>query len=426
MTTPTTPGYSATPGPATGDRAAGDRAASDRWLPDQAIADQLHSSDEHPDLLDLARHLDEGERRRLQAIEEVAQQRIRPKCIEPWNREELPRKLIAELGRLGLGEISVDGSSALFQGLAHAALARADLSLSTLIGIHNELLVGLIDSLGSPQQRGTWLPELRSLRTLGAFCLTEPDHGSDIARGLATTATLKAGRWHIRGQKRWIGMGAVADLALIWARDTSDDQIKGFLVPTDVPGYRAEGITQKTGLRIMQNAEIQLDLHVPESSQLAGATSFSAVHAALRDSRAWVGWQAVGAQQALFDIARSYAAGRDQFGRPIGSFQLVQSALAQVAGNMGVSTAFMGEVTRLQAEDRLTMLRASLAKSTLTRLARESAAVAREILGGNGILSSHEIAKVAADIEAVHAYEGSYGINLLIAGREITGISAFG
>lgn len=416
MTTPTTPGYSASP----------DRAAPSRTSPDRAIADQLHSGDEHPDLLDLARHLDEGERRRLQALEDFAQRRIRPESIEPWNREQLPRRLLADLGRLGLGEISVDGSSALFQGLAHASLARADLSLSTLVGIHNELLVGLIDSLGSPQQRTAWLPGLRRLETLGAFCLTEPDHGSDIARGLATTASLQDGQWHLRGKKRWIGMGAVADLALVWARDTADDQIKGFLVPTDVPGYRAEGIRQKTGLRIMQNAEVDLDLRVPEQALLAGATSFSAVHAALRDSRAWVGWQAVGAQQALFDIARSYAAGRDQFDRPIGSFQLVQSALAQVAGNMGVSTAFMGEVTRLQAEDRLTMLRASLAKSTLTRLARESASLAREVLGGNGILSSHEIAKVAADIEAVHAYEGSYGINLLIAGREITGISAFG
>lgn len=416
MTTPTTPGYSASP----------DRAAPSRTSPDRAIADQLHSGDEHPDLLDLARHLDEGERRRLQALEDFAQRRIRPESIEPWNREQLPRRLLADLGRLGLGEISVDGSSALFQGLAHASLARADLSLSTLVGIHNELLVGLIDSLGSPQQRTAWLPGLRRLETLGAFCLTEPDHGSDIARGLATTASLQDGQWHLQGKKRWIGMGAVADLALVWARDTADDQIKGFLVPTDVPGYRAEGIRQKTGLRIMQNAEVDLDLRVPDSALLAGATSFSAVHAALRDSRAWVGWQAVGAQQALFDIARSYAAERDQFGRPIGSFQLVQSALAQVAGNMGVSTAFMGEVTRLQAEDRLTMLRASLAKSTLTRLARESASLAREVLGGNGILSSHEIAKVAADIEAVHAYEGSYGINLLIAGREITGISAFG
>lgn len=382
-------------------------------------------SDSAPDLLNLARHLSAEEQHRLQRIEDYVQENIRHQSIEPWNQEELPLDMLHGLGELGLGEVFLDGSSQLFQGLAHISLAQADVSLSAVVGIHNELIVGTIESLGSAEQKEHWLPGLRRLRTLGAFCLTEPDHGSDIAGGLSTSATLEDGQWHIRGSKRWIGLGTVADVAVVWARDTADGQIKGFLVPTDTPGYQARKITKKTGLRIMQNAELALDLTVPESALLPKATSFAATSEGLRGSRAWVGWQAVGAQQALLDVTRHHALTRTQFGKPLASFQLVQTALATIAGNLAVSTAFMGELARLQEESQLTMLRATLAKATLTRLARESAAIARDALGGNGILSTHEVAKIAGDIDAIYTYEGSYGINMLIAGRELTGVSAF-
>ncbi|TLP78904.1 acyl-CoA dehydrogenase family protein [Nesterenkonia sphaerica] len=377
------------------------------------------------ELLELARHLGPEERERLRQIEAHAQAHIRHQSIEPWNQETLPLHMLQPLGELGLGELFTGDSSQLFQGLAHAALARADVSFSAIIGIHNELIVGTIESLGSTEQRQRWLPGLKRLTTLGAFCLTEPEHGSDIAGGLATSATLEGDQWHIRGSKRWIGLGTVAEVAVIWARDTADGQIKGFLVPTDTPGYHAQKITHKTGLRIMQNAEVELDLSVPASALMPKATSFAATSEGLRGSRAWVGWQAVGAQQALLDLARSYALNREQFGQPLAAFQLVQTALATMAGNLAVSTALMGELTRLQEEGRLTMLRASLAKATLTRLARESAATARDVLGGNGILSTHEVAKIAGDIDAIYTYEGSYGINMLIAGRALTGVSAF-
>lgn len=383
------------------------------------------SAGKGPDLMDLARHLGEAERDRLAQIEDYAQRNIRRQCLAPWEEGRLPLELLAGLGEIGLGELHLDGSSPLFRGLAHTALARADVSISAVVGIHNELIVGMIDALGSPRQRERWLPDLRRLRSFGAFCLTEPDHGSDVAGGLATTATLRGSQWHIQGSKRWIGMGTVADVALVWARDVADGQVKGFLVPTSSPGYRARKINNKTGLRIMPNADIELDLTVPEDAMLPGATSFAATNQGLRSSRAWVGWQAVGAQQALLDIARTYASQRDQFGSPLASFQLIQVALAKVAGNLAVSTSFMVELTRLQADRELTMMHASLGKATLTRLARESAAAAREILGGNGILSDHEVAKVAGDIEAIYTYEGSQGINLLIAGRELTGVSAF-
>ncbi|WP_150462213.1 acyl-CoA dehydrogenase family protein [Nesterenkonia ebinurensis] len=375
--------------------------------------------------LDLARHLEPAECERLERIDQQLQATLRPASIEPWNQEEFPQKLLPGLGALGLGETFADGSSHLFQGLASAAVARADISISALLGIHNELILGTIATLGSAEQKQTWLPRLRSLESLGAFCLTEPEHGSDIAGGLATTARRTAQGWHIAGAKRWIGVGTIADIAIVWARDTADQQIKGFLVPTDAPGYSAQKISNKTGLRIMQNADVQLDVTIPANAQLPGASSFSATNELLMSSRAWVGWQAVGAQQALLDVMSAYAGQREQFGRPIDSFQLIQAKLAEVAGNLTASAAMMADTADLQARGELTMMRASMAKATLTRLARSSAAIARESLGGNGLVSDFEAAKIAGDVEAIYTYEGSYHINSLIVGRALTGVSAF-
>lgn len=394
-------------------------------------AERAHHDDDATEspavnFLDLARHLSTDERQRLLSTDRSLQQSLRPASIDPWNREEFPHHLLPGLAELGLGETFMDGSSQLFQGMVHAAAARADVSMSALLGIHNELIVGTIAELGSEEHKETWLPRLRRLESLGAFCLTEPDHGSDIAGGLETSATRTDEGWVIRGRKRWIGAGTIADIALIWARDTADGQVKGFLVPTDTVGYRASAIRNKTGLRIMQNADLEFDdVAVPASALMPGATSFSEASRLLMASRAWVGWQAVGAQQALFDLISSYAQQRRQFGVPIGSFQLVQSALVTVAGNLALSASMMADTADIQARGKLTMMHASLTKATLTRVARESGALAREVFGGNGIVSDYEVAKVAGDIEALYTYEGSHSINLLIAGRAITGISAF-
>lgn len=379
-----------------------------------------------PDLLHLEHQLGSEERERLHAITEHLQSEVRHQSVEWWNREELARDLLPALADLGLGRLAESGGSRLFQNLVHAQIARADLSLSALLGIHNELIVGTLEAFGSEEQKQTWLPGLKELRQLGAFCLTEPEHGSDIAGGLATTATRDADGWVLNGSKRWIGLGTVADLALVWARDTADDLIKCFAVDTSLPGYAATKIEHKMGLRIMQNADIELtDLRLPADALLPGAASFQAANGLLKDSRAWVGWQAVGAQQSILDIVRDYALERIQFGRPLASFQLVQQVIAEVAGNLAASSGMMAQVTRVQDADELAMMQAALAKSTATRLARQSASQARDTLGGNGLLSHYGIAKVMADIEAIHTYEGSYHINSLIVARALTGVSAF-
>ncbi|QCO96825.1 acyl-CoA dehydrogenase [Arthrobacter sp. 24S4-2] len=378
------------------------------------------------DLMYIVDLLPAGERSRYLEVRDFLQSRIRAASIQYWNREEFPFGLLAEMGKYGLGGLQTDGTSALFKGLMYVEVARADVSLSALVGIHNELIVGMIDALGSEEQKQRWLPGLTAFTQLGAFALTEPDHGSDIAGGLETSARLERGEWVINGAKRWIGAGTIADFALVWARDVADQQIKGFIVETDRPGYSATKICNKIGLRIMQNADIRLDdVRVPEANLLPGATDFSKANHLLRDSRAWVGWQGAGIQLAAFDVARSYALERKQFGKELAKFQLIQQQLAEILGNASASLALMAQLARIQQDGKLEMVQAAMAKSTTTRLARASVAMGRSLMGGNGISSDYEMGKLFGDAEILYTYEGSYEINSLIVARAVTGKSAF-
>lgn len=374
----------------------------------------------------IAELLPAAERSRYLEVREFLQSRIRAASIDYWNREEFPFTLVAEMGKYGLGGLQTDGSSHLFKGLMYVEVARADVSLSALVGIHNELIVGMIDQLGSAEQKRQWLPGLTAFTQLGAFALTEPDHGSDIAGGLETTARREGEEWVINGAKRWIGAGTIADFALVWARDPEDGQIKGFIVETDRPGYSATKISNKIGLRIMQNADITLsEVRIPTANLLPGATDFSKANSLLRDSRAWVGWQGAGIQLAAFDVGRSYSLQRKQFGRELARFQLIQQQLADMLGNATASLALMVQLARIQEEGKLEMAQAAMAKATTTRLARSTVAMGRSILGGNGISSDFEMGKLFGDAEVLYTYEGSYEINSLIVGRAVTGKSAF-
>jgi glutaryl-CoA dehydrogenase len=378
------------------------------------------------DLMYIVDLLAPPERDRYVRIRHFLQSSVRQASIEYWNREEFPFGLLADLGKHGLGALQLDGSSTLFKGLMYVELARADVSLSALAGIHNELILGMVSELGSDEQKARWLPGLKSFRHLGAFALTEPDHGSDIAGGLETSARLERGEWVINGAKRWIGAATIADFALVWARDAADGEIKGFIVETDRPGYTATKISNKIGLRIMQNADIVLaDVRIPADNLLPGATSFSRTNELLRDSRAWVGWQGAGIQLAAFDVARAYALSRRQFGRELAGFQLVQQQLADMLGNASASLALMAQLARVQQEGKLEMVQAAMAKATVTRLARATVAMGRSLLGGNGISSDYEMGKLFGDAEILYTYEGSYEINSLIVGRAVTGKSAF-
>jgi len=380
------------------------------------------------DLLGAAEILPEPERARLIEIDDYLREHVTAQSLQYWNREEFPRHWLKRLGELGLGRIQTDGTSRLFKGLVYASVGRADVSLCALVGIHNELIVGMIDRLGSDEQRAEWLPRLGVFDALGSFALTEPDHGSDVAGGLSTTARWDGDAWVINGAKRWIGAGTIADVVLTWARDEADGVIKAFLVRSASPGFSASKIENKLGLRIMQNANIVFDdVRVPESDRLPGGDGFDKANELLLDSRAWVGWQAVGLAHAALDDARTYAAQRRQFERELARFQLVQQQIADIAGNATAAMGMMIQMARLQDDGRLKMAQAAMAKATATRLTREAVAMNRDLHGGNGLVTEpgHLAAKLFADAEIIYTYEGTYSINSLIVARALTGVSAF-
>ena len=223
------------------------------------------------DVLDVVSLLDPIEQEQLLKIRDHLQRNVRKQVIDYWNNEAFPFEMLPALADLGLGELVVSDNSLLFRGLVYAEVARVDVSLCALVGIHNELIVGIVDQLGSDAQREQWLDKLRRFEAIGCFAMTEPDHGSDVAGGMETTATKTAAGWIIHGEKRWIGGGTFADFAVVWARDTATDNVKGFLVSMDLPGVTATKISNKIGLRVMQNADIVFDhVEISDADALPG------------------------------------------------------------------------------------------------------------------------------------------------------------
>ena len=365
------------------------------------------------------------EAERLHDLRVLFQEKVRPIATDYWNRAEFPFELLPILAEQNLVGLGLRHGSHLLTGLVQMELTRADTSVGTFFGVHNELFTAAIQSLGSTEQRLELLPDLLALKKVGSFALTEPDHGSDISRNMATTARRDGDEWVIDGSKRWIGNAAFADYVLVWARDVDDNQIKGFIVESHRPGFSATTIENKIAVRIVQNADIVLDnVRIPLGNRLPGANSFADTNNLLCNSRIWVAWQAVGQQFAAFDVARAYALEREQFGRPLAGFQIVQEQLARMISNATMSLTLMIQMARLQESRRLTMDHAALAKSTCSLRMRETVALGRSILGGNGISTDYEMAKIFADAEAIYSYEGTYEVNALIVGRAVTGISA--
>ncbi|MER2135852.1 MAG: acyl-CoA dehydrogenase family protein [Arthrobacter sp.] len=352
-----------------------------------------------------------------------------------WDEARFPVELLPGLAALGLSTPVQRGYSPLFAGLVIAEMTRADTSIATFFMVHHDLFVEGLHAFGSEEQKARLLEDAQSLKITGAFALTEPDHGSDVAGGMATTAVRDGDAWVLNGTKRWIGNGTFCDWMLFWAWEPATGKVRGFLLDASLPGIKRTRIENKTALRTVQNADIELtDVRVPEADRLAGIESFEDAKHLLRGSRIMVGWQAVGQQLAAFDVARAYAVERRQFGRPLASFQLVQQQLVRMQGNAVASTAMLARVSDLEqggygavSDDgtaRGDMARAALAKSYASALMRETVSLGRSLLGGNGIVTDYRMAKIFADAEAIYTYEGTYEINSLIAGREITGVSA--
>src|SRR5919109_2891370 len=379
----------------------------------------------------LEQSLDDDGRQLLRRVREFMEKSVQPVINHYWTREEFPHDLLPDFRQLGVaGQLyqgyGCPGGGFLLDGMIAMELARVDPSISTFFGVHGGLAMGSIYLCGSEEQKRRWLPAMARLEQLGAFGLTEPGVGSGASRGLATTARRDGDGWVLDGRKKWIGNASFADLTVIWARDVDDGQVKGFVVEAGTPGFTTENLEDKIALRVVQNAVITLDgVRVPEANRLRQAASFRDTAEVLRMTRAGVAWMAVGCARGAYEHALAYAVEREQFGRPIGGFQLVQDLLVRMLGNITASAALCARLAQLQAAGLARDEHSSLAKAFCTVRMRETVGWARELLGGNGILLEHHVGRFVADAEAIYSYEGTREVNTLIVGRAITGLSAF-
>lgn len=383
------------------------------------------------DFYRFADSLTDAEREVVGRVREFLHTDVAPIALDHWTRAEFPHHLIPGFAGLDIAALPYDGlhgpaARRLLIGFVSMELAHTDPSMNSFFGVHNGLAMGSIDLCGSPEQKQRWLPAMARMEQIGAFGLTEPHGGSDVARGLETTARREGQEWVLDGEKRWIGNATFADLVVIWARDVADDSVKGFVVHRDNSGMTTSKIENKVSLRIVQNADIELrDCRVPEADRLQEANSFRDTNKVLRRTRGGVAWGATGTMMAAYEAALAYAKEREQFGRPIAGFQLVQDLLVRMLGNITASLAMAVRLADMQDSGMATDDHAALAKDYCTSRMRETVAMAREVFGGNGVILDYGVAKYFADAEALYSFEGTKQINTLVVGRAITGLSAF-
>jgi len=367
---------------------------------------------------------------RFTAARKFVDSEVIPAAAGYWERAEIPWPLVRRLPELDVVGEEIEGygcpgMSPLACGLVTMELHRGDGSLGVILGVHSGLAMRSIALCGSDEQKQRWLPGMARMDLLGAFALTEPDHGSDSV-ALETTAEPDGDRWLLTGRKRWIGLGTLADLVVVWARDTTTGQVGGFVVERGSPGYQASVIEGKASLRSVWQADITLDkVAVPAANRLPGARSFKDASRVLAATRSTCAWAALGHATAAYDTALRYALSRRQFGKPLASFQIVQQRLVTMLADLTAMQLYCMQIGRLAEAGRLTATVAGLAKMHNTRKARVIAADARDMLGGNGILLENHAIRHMADLEAIHTFEGTETMQSLIVGRDITGISAF-
>jgi glutaryl-CoA dehydrogenase len=357
-------------------------------------------------------------------------QEVLPVINDYWERAQLPWPLITRLAELGLVGEDIEGygcpgMTALASGLVNMELHRGDGSLGTFLGVQSGLAMKAIAMLGSEEQKERWLAPMARLERIGAFALTEPNHGSDSV-ALETTARRDGDDFVIDGVKRWIGNATIAAVVVVWARCEDDGQVKGFLVETPTPGYEATVIEGKGAARSIWQADIRLDgVRVGAENLLPGARSFKDAGRVLTSTRSTVAWAALGHAVAAYDAALTYTTQRTQFGRPLCSFQIVQDRLVKMLAEVTAMQLYCMQLARLASAGRLSDTMAGLAKMNNTRKARQVIAEARDLLGGNGILLDNHVIRHMSDIEVLHTYEGTETMQTLIVGRDITGVGAF-
>src|SRR6516225_9362235 len=367
----------------------------------------------------------------LSDVREFGEGEVLPIVNSYWERGEFPFELvpkIAALNIVGDHNMRVHGCrpmTAVGAGLVMMELSRIDSSVATFFAVHLGLAMQSINLLGSEEQKQRYLPQMARFEKVGAFALTEPDHGSDSV-ALETTAKREGDEWVINGRKRWPGNAVWCDYIVVYARDVADKQVKAFVVEKNNPGYRATKIEGKVSLRMVQNADITLtNCRVSEDARLQNCNSFKDVGKVLAGTRNFVAWGGAGNALAAYEIALNYALRRKQFGKPIARTQIVQSMLVEMLGDLTAMQLYAIRLGRLIDEGKVEETMAALAKYYCTVKGRNVCRIARDILGGNGITLDFHVMRHLCDMEALVTYEGTAEIQSLIVGRHITGQSAF-
>jgi glutaryl-CoA dehydrogenase len=361
-------------------------------------------------------------------VRAFAVDRLLPVVDDDFERKHFRHELVRELGNLGLLGMHLDGygcagASAVSYGLACLELEAADTAWRTFVSVQGSLAMSAIHHFGSEEQKQRWLPGLAAGELVGCFGLTEAGGGSDPA-AMTTRGRRDGDGWVLDGAKRWIGLGSVCDVAVVWA--ATDDGVRGFLVPTDTAGFTAEDITDKLSLRASVQCELRLDgVRLPADAALPGASSLRAPFTCLNEARYGIIWGVLGAARACLDAAIAYSREREVFGRPIAGFQLTQAKLADMAVELEKGYLLALHLGRLKDAGRLTPEQISVGKLNNVREACEIARTARTILAGDGVTSRFPVMRHMANLESVRTYEGTDEIHTLVIGHALTGVRAF-
>ena len=364
------------------------------------------------------------------AVREFVEKEFLPGIEEHFERRTFPHDLIPKLGELGvLGgnlpeEFGCAAMSNTAYGLVMQELERGDSGLRSFVSVQGALVMYPIFAFGSNEQKQRWLPEMAAGRAVGAFGLTEPDHGSNPG-GMVTKARKSGNDWILSGAKMWITNGSIADVALVWAKD-EQGAVQGFLVEKGWPGFTAPEMTRKMSLRASITSELVLnEVQVPESSRLPYTEGLKSALKCLTQARYGIAWGALGAAQSCFDTALSYSQTRLQFDKPIASFQLVQAKLVEMFTEITKAQALCFQLGALKDAGKASFAQVSMAKRNNVAMALEVAREARDLLGANGISTEYPIMRHMTNLESVKTYEGTHDIHTLILGEYLTGIPAF-
>lgn len=390
----------------------------------------VEAFDRNVDFYDLDLLLTPDERAIRHIVRDFVDKEIVPHIGQYWESGEDAMPLLMKIRDLHICGTGVKGygcpeHSAVGGGMIAMELARGDASVATLFGVTSGLAMTSIAVCGNDEQKQRWLPGLANMDLIGAFALTEPLIGSDASH-IQTTARRDGDHYVINGEKRWIGAATFADLVVVWAQDDQTGGVGGFVVEKGTPGFIATKIQHKLALRALPNADIKFEnCRIPVANKLPNARSFKDTAAVLRATRLGVAWMAIGVAQAAYEFALAYAKKRQQFGRTIAGFQLIQNKLVDMLQELELMKISTWRLSVLQDQGKLSDGQASLAKRNNAKKAREICALARELMGGNGILIDNHVARHFADVEAIYSYEGTNEVNTLVVGREITGMQAF-